>query len=82
MTRPQQHEIDAKVQQALETMMRQGYSGTAVVGLSTTTSGGTSLGFHFDEGRSIGQSFRLDGTLFEVLALVPGDARLDVCALV
>jgi hypothetical protein len=71
---PPQHEIDAQVQVALETIMRHGCTTTAVVGLSTTPSGHSSLGFHFDEGRSIGEAFAFeDGTTFEVLALVPAD---------
>lgn len=70
--RPQQDEIDAKVEVALQTIMRHGYSATAVVGLLLTGEKKGSLGFHFEEGRSIGEIIsNEDGTSFEVLALVP-----------
>ncbi len=70
--RPQQHEIDAQVEVALQTIMRHGYSGTAVVGLLLTSEKNGSLGFHFEEGRSIGDIIsNEDGSTFEVLATVP-----------
>lgn len=70
--RPQQHEIDAQVEVALQTIMRHGYSETAVVGFLLTSEKNGSMGFHFEEGRSIGDIIsNEDGSTFEVLALVP-----------
>lgn len=71
ITRPQQHEIDAMVETALQTKLRNGYTQTAVVGLLNVGKKCASLGFNFSEGRTIGDVVRNDdGSIYEVLALV------------
>ena len=70
VNRPEQLEIDAMVVSAMQTRLRDNTTATAVVGLRTLGNK-ASLGFNFQEGRTVGEVIQAeDGSSFEVLALV------------
>jgi hypothetical protein len=70
MTKPAQHEIDAMIQTAIETKMRNAYTQPAVICL-TVIGKKFSLGFNFCKGCNIGDTVKNeDGSFFEVMALV------------
>ena len=66
----QQHEIDAQIQTAMETILRNGYTDTANVHILRYR-GRSSLGFNFRHGVAVGDVYTNDaGSTCEVVALV------------
>jgi len=67
----QQHAIDAEIQNAMETKMRNGYTQTAAVCKLWVNSRRFTLGFNFRQGLKVGDVYKNeDGSRCEVVALV------------